>query len=205
MRLLRERRGSTTGSPGEGPLPDHRAVSTSRTCGPSSDPAVVQSRCRRPETPGPPGEDQAGCTEAIQGTRRTRHGKSCTARRWWFLRIPRQAVTVTVHSGRRVLAGQAQSRQRRQRPCLDCQTLTRATRCPACRGTTTHREYGYRWQQLSAAVLDRDGRICHWCGGTATTTDHVIPKRLGGTDDMSNLVAACRACNSGRTPGVHRR
>jgi 5-methylcytosine-specific restriction endonuclease McrA len=29
----------------------------------------------------------------------------------------------------------------------------------------------------------------------ATTVDHVIPRRLGGLDDDSNLVAACRRCN----------
>jgi len=32
----------------------------------------------------------------------------------------------------------------------------------------------------------------------ATTVDHVIPKVLGGTDDVYNLVAACLRCNSSR-------
>jgi 5-methylcytosine-specific restriction endonuclease McrA len=27
------------------------------------------------------------------------------------------------------------------------------------------------------------------------TVDHLIPRKLGGTNDMRNLVAACRLCN----------
>jgi 5-methylcytosine-specific restriction endonuclease McrA len=33
------------------------------------------------------------------------------------------------------------------------------------------------------------------CTGTADTADHVIPKRLGGSDAPGNLVPACRNCN----------
>lgn len=55
---------------------------------------------------------------------------------------------------------------------------------------------GTEWQQISKAVIERDGGICHYCGDEATTADHVIPRSLGGSDDMDNLVAACRSCNS---------
>lgn len=38
-----------------------------------------------------------------------------------------------------------------------------------------------------------------WCGGPRWVAnlhiDHVVPKRRGGTDDPSNLVAACADCN----------
>lgn len=30
------------------------------------------------------------------------------------------------------------------------------------------------------------------------TVDHLIERRNGGTDEMCNLVAACRNCNNGR-------
>jgi 5-methylcytosine-specific restriction endonuclease McrA/uncharacterized protein (DUF1778 family) len=78
-------------------------------------------------------------------------------------------------------------------------------RCPSClrqyyreRGTTRARGYGGAWKRLSAAVLNRDNYVCRYCGGRATTADHVVPKSKGGSDALSNLVAACRSCNSGK-------
>jgi 5-methylcytosine-specific restriction endonuclease McrA len=65
-------------------------------------------------------------------------------------------------------------------------------------GTTTARGYGWRWQRLSAAVLRRDRHVCRYCGGHATTADHIVPKSKGGTDSMNNLVAACRSCNGSK-------
>lgn len=51
-------------------------------------------------------------------------------------------------------------------------------------------------------VLRRDGFRCRYCGATPTegelTVDHVVPVALGGSDAPDNLVAACRACNSGK-------
>ncbi len=51
------------------------------------------------------------------------------------------------------------------------------------------------WKKLRLRILSRDGRECHWCGMDATTVDHIIPVAKGGTDDLENLVAACRRCN----------
>lgn len=52
-------------------------------------------------------------------------------------------------------------------------------------------------------VLRRDNHQCQYCGGAAPdvvlTVDHVIPVALGGSDDPSNLVAACKDCNAGKT------
>jgi hypothetical protein len=49
-------------------------------------------------------------------------------------------------------------------------------------------------------VLRRDEYTCRYCRSTTNelTIDHVVPVALGGTDDPSNLVAACRDCNSGK-------
>ena len=51
-------------------------------------------------------------------------------------------------------------------------------------------------------ILRRDDHTCRYCGGrapdVALTVDHVIPVALGGTDDPTNLVAACKDCNTGK-------
>lgn len=53
------------------------------------------------------------------------------------------------------------------------------------------------------AVLRRDGPGCHWCGAEyAPTLDHVIPRSMGGSDKIENLVLACEDCNQARG-GIH--
>lgn len=56
-------------------------------------------------------------------------------------------------------------------------------------------------------VFARSNGRCHWCGTTLDRetpgpnffhVDHVVPVRDGGTNDESNLVAACAACNHAR-------
>jgi 5-methylcytosine-specific restriction endonuclease McrA len=45
-------------------------------------------------------------------------------------------------------------------------------------------------------VLRRDSQRCAYCGGTATTIDHVKPRSRGGADSWENLVACCLRCNN---------
>ncbi len=56
---------------------------------------------------------------------------------------------------------------------------------------------------LRYEVLKRDNFACRYCGAAAPdaklTVDHVIPVALGGSDEPSNLVAACSACNAGKS------
>lgn len=49
-------------------------------------------------------------------------------------------------------------------------------------------------------VLKRDNFTCRYCRSTENPlkVDHVTPVALGGTDDPSNLVAACQDCNAGK-------
>jgi 5-methylcytosine-specific restriction endonuclease McrA len=46
-------------------------------------------------------------------------------------------------------------------------------------------------------IFARDDYTCQYCGyrGKDLTVDHVVPKRLGGSDDWENLVTCCRKCN----------
>jgi 5-methylcytosine-specific restriction endonuclease McrA len=52
-------------------------------------------------------------------------------------------------------------------------------------------------------VLRRDNNRCAYCGNSATTVDHVLPRSRGGADSWENLVACCLGCNNvkgNRTP-----
>lgn len=57
-------------------------------------------------------------------------------------------------------------------------------------------------KRLRYEVLRRDNHQCRYCGAAAPdatlTVDHVIPTALGGSDESSNLVAACVDCNAGK-------
>lgn len=49
-------------------------------------------------------------------------------------------------------------------------------------------------------VYARDGYRCQYCGDEFSidelTYDHVVPRASGGRREWSNIVSACRACNS---------
>lgn len=53
---------------------------------------------------------------------------------------------------------------------------------------------------MRADVWDSSDKRCHYCGMElhplrTFCVDHIVPKCAGGADEMTNLVAACRACN----------
>lgn len=58
-------------------------------------------------------------------------------------------------------------------------------------------------KRLRYEILRRDNHTCRYCGGVAPEVvlrvDHVVPQALGGSDEPSNLVAACHDCNAGKT------
>lgn len=53
-------------------------------------------------------------------------------------------------------------------------------------------------------VRQRANYICEYChsperlSANRFTVDHIIPKSLGGADDLDNLALACRRCNERR-------
>jgi 5-methylcytosine-specific restriction endonuclease McrA len=61
-----------------------------------------------------------------------------------------------------------------------------------------------RLGKTARLIRERDGHACHYCGATAEQSgahlhlDHLTPKAHGGADVASNLVLACRRCNSAR-------
>lgn len=55
---------------------------------------------------------------------------------------------------------------------------------------------------LRFQVLKRDNNTCVYCGSkppnAVLEVDHVIPRSMGGTDNMENLVTSCFNCNRGK-------
>ena len=51
-------------------------------------------------------------------------------------------------------------------------------------------------------IFKRDSFKCQYCGKAAPEVileiDHVVPVAHGGTNDITNLVTACRECNNGK-------
>ena len=52
---------------------------------------------------------------------------------------------------------------------------------------------GRQWKRLCA----RAGWRCAWCGKPMDklVPDHIVPLARGGTNDLSNIVPSCPACN----------
>ena len=53
-----------------------------------------------------------------------------------------------------------------------------------------------------AAILERDGGTCVWCGREPwprdLTLEHLLPRSRGGHATPENLAPACRGCNRAR-------
>lgn len=97
-----------------------------------------------------------------------------------------------------------------ERACLDCgrpfeSRNARHRRCPAhephgreATGSPSNRAQDAEYVRNRAIVLAGDP-LCYWgCGRPATTAEHLAPVSRGGTNDLSNIVAACAPCNYSR-------
>ncbi len=72
--------------------------------------------------------------------------------------------------------------------------------------------HGSRWirAEKRAALYERDGWECVYCGRgprdkrnrqqamVILTLDHLTPRSAGGGNEATNLVTACKTCNSAR-------
>jgi hypothetical protein len=62
-----------------------------------------------------------------------------------------------------------------------------------------------QWKRIRAAVRRRDGNACVVCGRSdRLSVHHVVPARLGGGDEMDNLVTVCvlHRLRSPAAPGI---
>lgn len=71
------------------------------------------------------------------------------------------------------------------------------------------------WRSIRNEVLERDNHECQIktprvCSYIANEVDHIIPTAEGGTDNLTNLRAACQPCHAiksqkERLRGINRR
>jgi len=58
------------------------------------------------------------------------------------------------------------------------------------------------WYKLRWEIMERDNFTCQYCGRSAPDVmleiDHKTAIADGGTNDLSNLITACTACNRGK-------
>ena len=86
--------------------------------------------------------------------------------------------------------------------CERCFKLARRTR-DRKRGNAAARGYGAAWRKRRKKFIE-ENPTCP-CGQPATDVDHVIARRVGGADDVSNYQALCHRCHSRKTARVDRR
>ena len=89
---------------------------------------------------------------------------------------------------------------------LKIRTVSRAYSLPSVVRLWQYKRVPFRKIMLSRKnIITRDGHRCQYCGTKrgAMTIDHVIPKKLKGTDTWDNMICACVRCNNkkgDRTP-----
>ncbi len=108
----------------------------------------------------------------------------------------KRALILVLNQKATVIAGAANQRVRSATAEFELPSvilLSRYVRIPNARKVPVSRR----------GVLRRDGYRCGYCGKSANTIDHVLPKSRGGNDSWENLVACCLRCNNAkgdRTP-----
>jgi 5-methylcytosine-specific restriction endonuclease McrA len=59
--------------------------------------------------------------------------------------------------------------------------------------------YLHKIVEIYSAAWVAAGRACSYCDAPASTVDHVISLKRGGTNYEGNLTPACRSCNSSKS------
>jgi 5-methylcytosine-specific restriction endonuclease McrA len=57
-----------------------------------------------------------------------------------------------------------------------------------------------KWRSFRLTILARDNYTCGYCGGDATSVDHVMPIKENPDQafNAENCISACKACNSAK-------
>ncbi len=115
-----------------------------------------------------------------------------------YMRVNRERALEDYHRDRAA---------RPSRYCADCgedisHTRTDCIHCDKC----SKRRRNLNTHQNIAALLERDGDVCAWCGelitvpynGGETHVDHILPFTRGGGGELANLQLLHATCNMSR-------
>jgi len=74
----------------------------------------------------------------------------------------------------------------------------------AVRGNRHQRGYGTVWEKLRREVMERDDGLCQSCLERGRVTagnevDHIVPRVMGGTDELKNLRLLCSDCHAAKS------
>src|SRR5262249_19486202 len=63
-----------------------------------------------------------------------------------------------------------------------------------------------QWREIRVQILNRDNFRCVSCSTPVKSEDadihHLLPKSMGGSDDLSNLVTLCDGCHASHHPNL---
>ncbi|WP_437412207.1 HNH endonuclease [Sinorhizobium meliloti] len=62
------------------------------------------------------------------------------------------------------------------------------------------------WEETRRLVLERDGYQCVSCStklsSTGADVHHLLPRSMGGSDELTNLVTLCDGCHAAHHPNL---
>ena len=82
---------------------------------------------------------------------------------------------------------------------LKIHTVSTSYALPSVVRLAQYRRVPFRYIMLTRKnIITRDGHRCQYCGTTrgSMTIDHVIPRKMNGSDTWENMVCACIRCNN---------
>ena len=80
-----------------------------------------------------------------------------------------------------------------------CRTVVDVNSIIACNGRIYTGTRSHTPPLTNQALFVRDNNTCMYCGQQQSvfnlTRDHIVPRSMGGSDEWTNVVAACKRCN----------
>lgn len=86
--------------------------------------------------------------------------------------------------------------QKGRRDEINTRTRTRYAEDEDYRTRNRAQKTAHVWSVPTEIVLLFKDQDCFYCGNPGGTIDHLVPRSKGGGNELTNLVSACKPCNS---------